>query len=110
MEGNLHSVAGETMHQMRPEGRKDKMHTGQKGGPLAHHSKTLGKRGMRTVSVLQETLCFEDKMLQEVGARVTSALQKQGAGGSRHQGWLHAAEAQTLQTRWNEVNVQATKQ
>ena len=67
------------MHQMRPEGRKDKMHTGQKGGHLAHHIKTLGKRGMRKVSVLQETLCFEDKMLQEVGARVTSALQKTGS-------------------------------
>ena len=52
MEGNLHSIAGETMHQTRPAGRKDKMHTGQTGGHLAHHSKALGKRGRRTVSAL----------------------------------------------------------
>ena len=52
MEGNLHSVAGETMHQRRPEGRKDKMHTGQTGAHLAHHSKMLRKRGRRTVSAL----------------------------------------------------------
>ena len=52
MEGNLHSVAGETRHQTRPEGRKDKMHSGQAGWHLAHHSKTLGKRGGRTVSAL----------------------------------------------------------
>ena len=49
-------------------------------------------------------------MLQEVGARATSALQKTGAGDSRHQGWLPAGESQTLQTLWNEVNFQATEQ
>ena len=36
MEGNVHSIAGETIHQTRPEGRKDKMHTSQTGGYLAH--------------------------------------------------------------------------
>ena len=35
MEGNLHSVTGETIHQRRPEGRNDKMHTSQTGGHLA---------------------------------------------------------------------------
>ena len=41
MEGNLHSVAGETVHQTRPDdgrfhARKDKMQTSQTGGHLAH--------------------------------------------------------------------------
>ena len=36
MEGTLHSVAEETMHQTRPEGRKDKIHTSLAGGHLAH--------------------------------------------------------------------------
>ena len=52
MEGNLYSIAGETMHQTRHVGRKDKMHTGQTGGHLAHHSKALGTQGRRTVSAL----------------------------------------------------------
>ena len=52
MEGNLHSLAGQTLHQTRPQRRKDKMHVDQTEGHLAHHSKSFQKRGRRRVSPL----------------------------------------------------------
>ena len=88
MEGNLHSFAGEIMPQMRPEGklhaREDKMHTSQIGGHLAH---PRWENAWKTSQ--------EDSFNR--------------AGDSRHQGYLHAAEGQLLQTLGNEVNFHATE-
>ena len=94
MEGNLHSVAGETMHQTRPEGRKDKMHASQTGGHLAHSRQQKAQETKEEASfgALADAMfggqnaprgrrkgnfcTAEDTELETVGTRAGSMLQK----------------------------------
>ena len=46
----MHSVAGETMHETRPEGRKDKMHANQTGGHLAHRRRQKARETKQEAS------------------------------------------------------------
>ena len=94
MEGNLHSVTGETMHQTRPEGRKDKIHTSQAGGDFAHRrqQKAWATKQEASLGALADAMfggqnaprgpckgnfcTAEDRELGTVGTRAGSTLQK----------------------------------
>ena len=76
MVGNLHSVAGETMHGLRAE--KIRCTQARQEGILHTTAKRSGNEagGHFQRSSRQ---CLEDKMLQEVSTWVPSALQKSGS-------------------------------
>ena len=94
MEGNVHSIAGETIHQTRPEGRKDKMHTSQTGGYLPHRRLQKARETKQEASFdaladamfggqnaprgrCKGNFCTaEDRELEAVGTRAGSMLQK----------------------------------
>ena len=90
MEGNLHSVAGETMHQTRPEGKKDKMHTSQTGRHLAHHKTTKGSGNIAGGEFLRSSrrYVWRTKCSKRLVQGQLLHWRRQGAGDSRHQGWL----------------------
>ena len=110
MEGNLHSVAGETMHQTRPEGRKDKIHTSQAGGHLAHRRQKDWEMKQEASLGAQADAVWRTKCSKRLVKGQLLHCRREGAGDSRHQGQLHTAESQTLQMLWNEVKFQATEQ
>ena len=103
MEGNVHSIAGETIHQTRPEGRKDKMHTSQTGGYLAHRRLQKARETKQEASFdaladamfggqnaprgrCKGNFCTaEDRELEAVGTRAGSMLQK--VKRSKHYEW-----------------------
>ena len=98
------------MHQTRPEDIKDvhkpdrsksctlqtiKGSKNEAGGQFPHSSRCYVWRTKCSKRSVQGQLLH---------------CRRQGAGDSRHQGWLHAAQGQTLQKLWNEVNFKATEQ
>ena len=102
MEANLHSIGG-TMHQTRPEGRKDKMHTSQTGGHLtdSRQQKAQETKEEAGFSALPDAMfggqnaprgrckgnfcTAEDRELETVGTRAGSMLQK--VKRSKHYEW-----------------------
>ena len=86
MEGNLHSVAGETMHQTRPEGRKDKIHTSQAGGHLAHRRQKDWEMNQEASLGAQADAVWRTKCSKRLVKGQLLHCRREGAGDSRHQG------------------------